>query len=238
VSARPALVSVLVAAAALAAAPGAGGAAKAPVVDQLVVFPSGKVVHGRVSTRAATVKVHGKRCRVGGGTALPALLRSHPGRVRLRDFGSCSRKAADGSGLFVSGIGRFRNKGRDGWVYKVGRRSATAGAADPAGPFGSGRIRSAKRVTWFYCRLKANGCQRSLALGAKPEPGGIAVTVTGHDDEGRGAAEPQAAVVLGGREELTGAGGVAHLSLSAGSYRIYATKPGRVRSFTERVVVK
>ena len=32
-----------------------------------------------------------------------------------------------------------RNRGQDGWVYKVGRRAGTAGAADAAGPFGNGR---------------------------------------------------------------------------------------------------
>lgn len=216
----------------------AAATAHAPVVDQLVVFPSGKVVHKRVSTRAVTVKVHGKRCRAGAGTALPALVRSHPGRIRLRDFGSCSRKAADGSGLFVSGVGRYRNKGRDGWVYKVGARSATAGAADPAGPFGSGRLHSGRRVTWFFCRLGANGCQRSLGVRVKSEPGGVAVTVTGYDDEGRGAPESGASVFVDGAEQVTSTAGVSHFSVAAGRHRVYATKAGRVRSFTERVVVK
>jgi hypothetical protein len=227
---------VLAAAVVMAAAPGAGAAA--PVVDQLVVFPNGKAVHKKVSTRAVTVKVRGKRCRAGTGTALPALVHSHPGRLRLRDFGSCSGKAADGSGLFVSGVGRYRNKGRDGWVYKVGNRAATAGVADPAGPFGSGRLRPGKRLTWFYCRLADGGCQRSLAVRAKSEPGGLAVTVTGYDDEGHGAPVSEAAVHVGGKEAVTDATGVAHVAISPGSYRVYAAKHGAVRSFTERVVVK
>jgi hypothetical protein len=231
---RAALLGLLAA----AVAPGGAAAARAPVVDQLVVFPSGKVVHKRVSTRAVTVKVHGKRCRAGAGTALPALVRSHPGKIRLRDFGSCSQRAADGSGLFVSGVGRYHNKGRDGWVYKVGTRAATAGVADPAGPFGNGRLHSGKRLTWFFCRLRADGCQRSLGVRVKSEPGGVAVTVTGYDDEGRGAPESGASVSLDGAEQVTSTAGVSHFSVAAGRHRVYAIKAGRVRSFTERVVVK
>ena len=237
---RPIAISALAAAAAavLASGPPAGAAARAPVVDQMVVFPGGKAVRKRVSTRALSVRVGGRRCRAGAGAALPALIRSHSGRVRLRDFGSCSDRAADGAGLFVRAIGRYRNEGRDGWVYKVGKRAATAGAADPAGPFGSGRLRSGRRVTWFYCRLEADGCQRTLALRAKREPGGIAVTVTGYDDEGRGRAEPAAGVFVNDLEQVTSSGGVSHFALPAGTYRVHATKRGRVRSFTERIVVK
>jgi hypothetical protein len=233
-----AALGVAVIAAAPAGGADAGAAERAPVVDQIVVFPGGKAVRKQVSTRALSVKVGGRRCRAGAGTALPALVRSHSGRVRLRDFGSCSQRAADGSALFVSGIGRYRNKGRDGWVYKVGKRAATAGAADPAGPFGSGRLRSKRRVTWFYCRLEADGCQPTLALRAKREPGGIAVTVTGYDDEGRGKAESSARVFVNGVEQVTSTEGVSHFALPAGTYSAYATKRGRVRSFTERIVVK
>jgi hypothetical protein len=237
---RPIAISALAAAAAavLAGGPPAEAAAPAPAVDQMVVFPGGQAVRKRVSTRALSVKVGGRRCRVGAGTALPALIRSHSGRVRLRDFGSCSDRAADGSALFVRGIGPYRNKGRDGWVYKVGKRAATAGAADPAGPFGDGRLRSRQRVTWFYCRLEADGCQPTLTLRAKREPGGIAVTVTGYDDEGRGNAEPAAGVFVNGMKQLTSSEGVSHFALPAGAYHVHAVKRGRIRSFTERIVVK
>jgi hypothetical protein len=184
------------------------------------------------------VKVGSRRCRVGSGTALPALIRSHPGRVRLRDFGSCSQRAADGSGLFVRGIGRYRNKGRDGWVYKVGKRAATAGAADPAGPFGGGRLRARRRVTWFYCRLEAGGCQRSLAVRARREGDELVVKVTGYDDEGRGVPEPAASVFVDGTEHITDAAGVSRFPVAPGTVRVFARKDGRVRSFAERVVVK
>ena len=64
--------------------------------------------------------------------------------------------------------------------------AATAGAADPSGPFGRGRLKRGQRVTWFYCRLGEGGCQRTLALTARAGPGAVDVTVRGYDDEGGG----------------------------------------------------
>jgi hypothetical protein len=219
-------------------APGAGAAARAPVVRQMVVFRSGRAIIKRVSTRKTLVRVGGRRCAAGDGTALAALVRGRPGRVRLRDFGSCSRRPRDGAGLFVSAIGRDRNRGQDGWVYKVGRRAATAGAADPAGPFGSGPLREGQRVTWFYCRMRAGGCQRTLAVRASSEPGGLLATVRGHDDEGRAIAIEGATVRAGGASAVTGPDGGARLALAPGSYRVVAIKDGLVRSFAERAVVR
>ena len=221
---------------ALAAAPAAQ--ARAPVVKQLVVFRSGKAVARTVSSRGVLLTVGRRRCAAGTGTPLAALVRSKAGRLRLRDFGSCSRRARNGAGLFVSGIGHDRNRGRNGWTYKVGRRAATAGAADPSGPFGSGRrLRSRQRLTWFYCRLLADGCQRTLELRSAAEPGGVAASVRAYDDEGRGVAVQGATVRLGGFTGLTDASGVAHFAVGPGSYRAYASKRGLVRSFSERVVV-
>ena len=229
--------AVVLTAAALAAAPAAE--ARAPVVHQLVVFRSGKAVAKKVSSREVLVTVRQRRCAAGTGTALAALVRSKLAPLRLRDFGSCSRRASDGGGLFVSGIGPDRNKGRNGWTYKVGRRAATAGAADPTGPFGSGnRLRSGQRVTWFYCRLVAGSCQRTLQLKAAAEPGGVAISVRGYDDEGKGAPAGAATVRLGGVTGVTDPGGVAHIAVPPGSYKAYAWKAGLVRSFSERVVVR
>ena len=166
----------------------------------------------------------GRSCRVGDATALAALVRSKPGTLRLRDYGSCSSRPADGGGLFVRSIRADVNRGRDGWVYKVGRRAATAGAADPTGPFGRGRLKRGQRVTWFYCRLRDGGCQRTLELTWRAEPG-------------RGVAVAGATVSAGGTSAATGGDGVARLDLPAGTYRAVATKPGLVRSFTERVEV-
>jgi uncharacterized membrane protein len=231
-------VAALALAGALAAAPAAE--ARAPAVEQMVVFRSGKAVAKRTSSRGVLVTVGRRRCAAGTGTALAALVRSKVARLRLRDFGACSRRARDGGGLFVSGVGRDRNRGRHGWVYKVGRKAATAGAADPTGPFGTGRrLRPGQRLTWLYCRLGSSGsCQRTLELRATPEPGGAATTVRGYDDQGRGVAVEGATVRLGAATQVTDANGVARFAIAPGSYRAYATKPGLVRSFGERVVVR
>jgi hypothetical protein len=230
---RAALVLVVL----LAAAPAAE--AGAPAVQQLVVFRSGKAVAKKVSSKGVLVTVGRRRCAAGTATALAALARSKAGRLRLRDYGSCSKRAADGGGLFVSGLGPDRNRGQNGWTYKVGRKAASAGAADPSGPFGSGRrLRSGQRVTWFYCRLLGGGCQRTLELKAASEPGGAAASVRGYDDQGRGVAVAGASVQLGGATQVTDASGVAHFAVAPGSYRAYASKPGLVRSFPERVVVR
>ena len=68
-----------------------------------------------------------------GATPLAALVHSRVGPLSLRDYGSCGKRAVDSSSLFVAAIGRDRNKGSDGWVYKAGNVLGTAGAAEPAG---------------------------------------------------------------------------------------------------------
>lgn len=216
-----------------------GGAAEAapPKVRQLVVFRDGSAQTNTVSTRASTVRVDGRRCTTGRATALSALVRSRVGRLRLLDFGSCSLSAADSGGLFVKKIRGDANRGQNGWVYKVGRRAATAGAADPSGPFGRGRLRGAQRVTWFYCRLRNGGCQRTLELRLRTEPGGVVASVRGYDDAGRAVAVAGASVTAGAASALTDAAGEARLALPAGRHSVVAQKEGAVRSFAERVVL-
>jgi hypothetical protein len=224
-----------------APAPGAAAraaAAPAPKVHQLIVFRDGSSLSKSVSTRATRVTVGGHRCTVGDALPLAALARSHPGKLRLHDYGSCSRRAADGGGLFVRGIRGDLNRGQNGWVYKVGRRAASASAADPAGPFGRGRLRSGQRVTWFYCRMRSGGCQRSLELKLRVESGGkVGATVRGYDDQGKGVAVVGATVSAGGTAAQTDASGSATLSLGPGRHAVVATKEGLVRSFAERVEV-
>jgi hypothetical protein len=211
--------------------------AAAPKIRQLVVFRDGSATSETVSTRATRVRVEGRRCAAGDGTPLAGLVRSRPGRLRLRDFGACTLRPRDGGGLFVQGIRGDRNRGQSGWVYKVGRRAATAGAADPGGPLGRGRLRTGQRVTWFYCRLRDGGCQRTLELTWRAEPGALVATVRGYDDQAAGVPVEGATVRAGGVEALTDAGGEARLALPAGRYRAVAEKPGLVRSFAERVEV-
>ena len=222
----------------LAVTVGSPAQAAPPKVSQLVVFRDGTAqAKSAVSTRATKLTVAGRRCTAGDGTALAALVRSKPGRLRLHDFGSCSRRPSDGAGLFVRSIRGDANRGQNGWVYKVGRRSATAGAADPSGPFGRGRLRPGQRVTWFYCRLRDGGCQRTLEVAARAESGALVATVRGYDDAGKGVVIQGATVSAGGTSAQTDAAGVARLAVAPGSYTAVATKDGLVRSFAERVEV-
>jgi hypothetical protein len=218
-----------------AAQPAAGAAS--PNVREMVVFRDGGALTKTVSTRATRVRVGGRRCGVAGGTALAALIRLRPGPLRLRDFGSCSADPRNSADLFVRAIRRDANRGQDGWVYKVGRRAATTGAANPSGPFGRGRLRAGQRVAWFYCRLRMGGCQRTLELALRGESGAIVANVRGYDDDGHGIAVEGATVHAGGASGRTDAAGSARIAIGGGSYRAFAEKSGLVRSFAERVAV-
>ncbi len=222
--------------AAMALASPSDASAAAPKVQQMIVFRDGHALTKRVSTAATTVRVGGRTCAAGDRTPLAALVRSRPGRLGLRDFGACSSRARDGAGLFVTRLGADRNRGQRGWVYKVGRRAASAGAGDVSGPFGNGRLRAGQRITWFYC-VRAADCQRTLEVRATPAPGGIVATVRGYDDAGKGVPVEGASVSAGGLTGLTAADGRVQLALPSGTYRLAARKDGLVRSFTERVEV-
>jgi hypothetical protein len=231
---RRLLIPVLAAIVAAGAAAPAGAAAAR--VKQLVVFRSGDAFQRATSTRHATVTVRGRHCVAGDGTALAALVRSKPGRLRLRDFGACSKRPLDSAGLLVTGIRSDLNRGQRGWVYKVGQRAATAGAGDMGGPFGRGRLRAGQRVTWFYC-LKAADCQRTLGLTASVFRGGVAAEVRGYDDAGDGIPIAGATVTASGVTGVTDAEGRVQLELHPGFQRLVARKDGLVRSFTKLVEV-
>lgn len=209
-----------------------------PKIDQMVVFRSGKVASGRVLAKRTAVRVGGRDCALASATALAALVRSKPGPIGFHDYGSCSRRPADSAGLFVKALRGERNRAQDGWVYKVGRKLATAGAADPSGPFGSGRLRSGDDVVWFYCRQLASGtCQRSLEIDTAVDGDRLSVTVTGYDDVGDGAAVAGATVRAGGERATTDSDGKATLTLARGSHSVHAAKQGTIRSFAKRVKI-
>ena len=224
--------TVVVLALAGAAAPLAEGALR---FDQLVVFRDGIAKSETVGTARTRVRVGDYRCRVPRATPLAALVRSEVADLNVHDFsGSC-----DPAALFVNQIGPDKNRGESGWVYKVGNRQGTTSAADPTGPFGSGRIKRRVRVTWFYCVFREGGCQRTLRVRARDEGGGtVSVRVMAYDDEGRGARLPAAIVHGGGEAAVTNADGVATLKLPPGTHHVHAHKRGYVRSFAERVVVE
>jgi hypothetical protein len=209
-------------------------------VHQMVVFRDGKARVSSPSAAQATAKLGRKRCAVAAATPLAALIRSGVGPLSLRDYGSCSKRPADGGGLFVSGIGPDRNKGSDGWVYKAGNVLGSAGAADPSGPLGRGRLRSGARVTWFWCHVTAaaGGCPHTLAIAVKAGNGSLVVHVRHYNDQGNGRAAAGATVHAGGHSAVTGADGSARLSLPSGRYGVWAGQPGRIRSFAVAAEVR
>jgi hypothetical protein len=208
-------------------------------VDQLVVFKNGAADQGLVKATGTKARVGGKSCAVGGGTALAALLHSGLAGIRLKDYGACSAKPADAGGLYVSRIRKDAAHGVDGWVYKVGNKAATAGAGDPSGAFGNGRLKSGARVTWFFCHMKASGCQRTLTVKPQALGGGqVRVTVKGFDDRGKSRAAAGATVHAGSATATADSNGVATLTVPAGTAKVYATGKSSVRSFTEEIAVQ
>ena len=178
------------------------------------------------------VKVGSRRCTVSGRTPLGVLAATSLA-IRLRDYGSCGRRPADAASLFITRIGNDRNRGPDGWVYKVGRKVSSAGAGDRSGR----RLRAGDRLLWFYCRAqRTGGCQRTLE--ATPDrksaaPGDtVGVTVRGYDDQGRGVAVEGATVTVGSATATTDAAGVAQVVVpAAGRLTLGASRTGMVAAF-------
>jgi hypothetical protein len=212
---------------------------------ELMVAGKERVLRGPVDVRLEqrAVTVAGRRCRLGAKTPLSVLAAARL-RLTLRDYGRCGRDPRDAGQLYVSAIGRERERGRAGWVYKVGRRSGTTGAADPSGPFGTGRrLRGGQRVTWFWCR-SAGACQRTLEV--RPDRASAAagetirVTVRGYDDLGKGVPVRDATVRLGSATARTGADGTATIVVPAGARRLplEAEREGMVPAFPGEVGVR
>jgi hypothetical protein len=228
---RRLLVIVLAAGAALPA-PAAAAEVEVMVVGEARVLRDATDV--RLKER--TVKVGGRRCRVGARTPLSVLAATRL-RLGIRDYGRCGRRARDATGLYVTKVAAERERGRGGWVYKIGRRTPSLGAADLSGR----RLRAGDRVTWFWCEQNdSGGCQRTLE--ARPErttaaPGEpLRVTVRGYDDRGKGVAVDGATVRLGSATAVSGPDGVAVLAVVDGG-RLEATKDGMVRAFPREVTV-
>jgi hypothetical protein len=244
------LLAALAGAAHLACAAPAALAYAPPKVETMVVGRSAVLVAPTLVTAgAATVRIARRSCAIGPGTplgALAALRRSGGPAFRLHDYGSCSRRPVDAGGLFVTRIGDEANSGADGWEYKVGHRAGSAGAADPAGPFGTGRrLRSGQRVLWYWCRLSAGDrCQPTLEVKLSDDhaaPGAqVTATVTGYDDEGHGQPVVGATVTVDGAGvATTAADGSATFAAPAapGSYEVNASAAAATSGFPAQVTV-
>jgi len=209
---------------------------------QLMVVGKSRVLReaGPVRLKARSVRVAGRRCAV-GQTPLSVLAGTRLS-LRLRDYGACGKSARDAGSLYVRSVAGERAKGAAGWVYKVGRRAGTTGAADPSGPFGRGRLKRGARVLWFWCaQTGGQACQRTLEVssaGSVAAGGMLAVTVRGYDDNGNGVTVAGATVRLGSATAITDASGVAQVvAPAAGAYRLIAERDGMVRSWPRKVTV-
>ena len=230
----------LVLAALLLAVPAPAGAA---TVDLMVVGKQRMLRKAApVHLKARSVRVGGRRCAVGRATPLSALAGTRL-ELGFRDYGSCGRSARDAGALYVRRIGPDRARGSAGWVYKVGRRTGTTGAADPSGPFGRGRLRKGARVLWFWCeQTTGQACQRTLEVSSPSTVtvgSVLSVTVRGYDDNGRGVAVAGATVRLGRSIAVTDSSGTAQVTApSAGTLRLTAERAGMVRSWPRKVKVR
>jgi hypothetical protein len=235
------IVALALAPAAIAAgAPGpAAAAATAPRVEVMVAGKAKVLAAPRfVRPSATTLTVGRRRCGVASATplaALAAVRRAGGPDFRLRDYGSCSRRTVDSSALFVTQVGPDRNRRADGWVYKVGRRVPSIGAADPSGR----RLRTGDRLTWFYCRAQSSGgCQRTLEVVPLSAAGqALRVLVRGYDDNGRAVVVAGAAVSAGVQTAVTGADGTASFPPvgAAATRTVQAQRAGLVPSFPVKV---
>jgi hypothetical protein len=245
-----AAVALMVAAPVAAQHAAAGSSAAAPTVRAMVVGAGGAILSPARPVTAGASSVHAgrKSCAVAAGTplaVLDALRRSGGPGYALRDYGRCGSSAINSGQLFVYSLGGEANRGQNGWEYKVDHVSGATGAGDPSGPRGDGRrLRSGASVLWFWCNASSGGCQRTLAvspaLATVARGGRLRVTVTGYDNEGRGAPTAGAIVTLGSDFASTDSRGRATVLAppTPGRYLVDATRRGLVPSFPETIVVR
>jgi hypothetical protein len=245
-----ALTAVLAAAVTVWARPASQEASRAPLVRSMIVGEHGAILFAArpVLASATTVTAGSRRCAVAAGTPLAVLAagrRAGGPSFALRDYGHCGTSAANSGQLFVYSLGGETNGGQNGWEYKVNGVAGSAGAGDPSGPNGDGRLlRPGERVLWFWCVASGGGCERTLeaapSVSVVPHGGPLTVTVSGYDNEGRPTPIAGAIVTLGSDFASTGAGGRASLIAPAasGTYTVSAHKQSLVPSFPETIVVR
>jgi hypothetical protein len=213
---------VLAGVALMGVAPAVPSAGAAPRVHAMIAWRDGGVTGPRSMT-LGSLRVG--RCAIGAGSPL-AVLRGFGKPFRVR--GSCDA-------LYVFQVGRDRERGAAGWVYKVGRRLPSVSAS-------RFRVRSGAHVTWFWCR-EANACQRTLSMSVRSSDGLVRVTVIGYDDFGRGRRIRGATVGVSrpGRRFSVRAGsdGVATFRTRRGtSIHLTARKRGTIPAFPRTVRVR
>jgi hypothetical protein len=172
--------------------------------------------YGGVAARSFTAPFSSRTCKVAEGTPL-AVLKASGVSFHLKDFAKCSSNPVASAGLFVDRIGTTTNTGTSGWSFKVNNRAGTAGAADTAGPFGTGHLVGGEKVVWFWCVYDANwACQRSLAISAPataPAGSTVTVSVSAYDDAGASIPASRVKLTAAKATATTGADGTARLKL-------------------------
>jgi hypothetical protein len=188
----------------------------------MVVSKTGTTLqYGGVTARSFTTSINSSTCKVAEGTPL-AVLKASGVSFHLKDFAKCSTNPVASAGLFVDRIGTTTNTGSSGWSFKVNDRAGTAGAADSAGPFGTGHLVGGEKVVWFWCVYDANwACQRSLAISAPATAAaGSTVTViaTAFDDAGASVPAARVKVTVGKATGITSSAGTVQIKVpSTGS---------------------
>ena len=225
-----AVLFALVAVMAGASAPQAN--AVAPRVQVMVTGKTGILLPPKtVDASAFTATVAGRRCLIPQGTPLAALGAAGVS-MHLKDFGHCSSKAVDESGIYADQIAGITGVGMAGWMFKVNNVAGTAGAADGSGPFGRGPLASGARVLWFWCETYP--CQRTLAVTA-PTSAHLSEYVTArvlaYDDNGGSIPAAGVKISLGMYSAITDSGGYGRVRTPAGAGMYYInaidqTKPG------------
>ncbi len=224
-----------------------------PPVEFMVVGAGNVILQQpSVSTLPAlTVNTAHGPCGVAEGLPLDALaVLSRLRRISMsvQDYGHCTSAPAGSGQLFVTAIDGERNHGLNGWEYKVDGRSGTAGAADPAGPFGDGPLKPYERLVWFWCESFGGGCQRSLEVRApRSVRHGAAFSVTVVGEDNNGSAEPMSgarvsARVLHNPSVSALSGGSGRVTFRAPSRAtvldLSASRPGSVPAFPVSVQVQ
>ncbi len=235
---------------AAAAAKGKRAASKAPLVEVTLVTRAGTLLGPlQVRAREARLKVGSRRCTIAAGTPLAALAALQAKKaagvpaLKATDYSGCGSKPSSSNGLYLRAVGKERAAGPDGWIYDVNGRRGTSGAADSAGPFGTGkRLKNGQRVNWRWCHADTDpdgGCGPELRL-SLPAKANSAQPLAVQVQERAGADGEEVTVAaragitviaqtLGGAEltrTVTAAGGTASLALPAGT-------AGRVRVIAE-----
>jgi hypothetical protein len=222
----------------------------APLVAGMIVGVGGRILApaATVAASATSVRIGARSCAVAAGTPLAALAAVRRGggpSFALRDYGHCGAAPASSGQLFVYALGGEKNRGQDGWEYKVDGVSGSTGAGDSSGPRGDGqRLRSGAQVLWFWCVAHAGGCQRSLELAPAratvASGASVSVTVRARDNEGRAVPAAGAIVTLGADFASTDAAGRARLIAPRppGRYQLAAARRGLVPSFPGTIVVR